>query len=372
MKILYSCLSKSWGGMEMFTVQAVSQLLKRGIYTELLCYPGSKIEEEAKRLNIVTHAAKQTGYFNFNEILKVGKLIKNNGYTLVHSQASKDLWILVPALKYIGSKIPLFLTKQLGSFVIKKDVFHQFLYKRVNAAFAISEVIKRNLLETTPLSDDKIYLLHNGVDSKRFDPIKTNRKLEREKLGFKEDEIVIGMLARFSSGKGHPDLLKAAEILIKKHVNLKFLLVGEPSRGEDEFFEKIKKMVNDLKLNSYVVFTGFRKDTEQVLSAMDIFAFPSHAEAFGIALVEAMSLELPSVCSNSDGVQDICVDNFTGCMFKNRDHIDFAKKLEILIEDKNKREEYGKNARRRVVDHFDLEHLTDKVINYYKKLGKES
>lgn len=372
MKILYSCLSKSWGGMEMFTVQAVLQLLNRGIDTELLCYPDSKIEEEAKKNKIITHAARQTGYFNIGEIYKVGKLIKNNNYTLIHTQASKDLWILVPALKLIKSNIPLFLTKQLGSFIIKKDIFHKYLYDRVTAAFAISEVIKQNLIETTPLNEGRIYLLHNGVDSVRFDPAKTDRKNEREKLGFTDDDIVIGMLARFSSGKGHVDLLKAAEILVKKYKNLKFLLVGEPSRGEDYFFEKIKNMVIELKLNDYVVFTGFRKDTEQVLSAMDIFAFPSHAEAFGIALVEAMSMELPSVCSNSDGVKDICVDDFTGLMFKNRDSVDLAKKLEILITDKEKRNEFGKNARKRVIENFDLQYLTDKVISYYQKFEKES
>lgn len=370
MKILYSCLSKSWGGMEMFTVHAVSKLLDRGINTELLCYPGSKIEEEAKKLNIVTYGIKQNGYLNFSEILKVGKLIKQNGYTHIHTQASKDLWILVPALKYIGCKIPLFLTKQLGSFIIKKDFIHKFLYNRVTAAFAISEVIKRNLIETTTLNENKIYLLHNGVDSRRFNLAKTDRIQERNRLGLKENDLVIGMLARFSSGKGHPDLLKAANLLVKKHGNLKFLLVGEPSRGEDDFYEKIKVMVKDLNLSDNVVFTGFRKDTEQVLSAMDIFAFPSHAEAFGIALVEAMSMELPSVCSNSDGVQDICIDNFTGLMFKNRDYIDFSQKIEELIINPEKRKEFGENARKRVIDFFDIEHLTDKVIDYYKTLGK--
>ncbi|HPN39137.1 MAG TPA: glycosyltransferase family 4 protein [Melioribacteraceae bacterium] len=357
--------------MEMFTVQAVLQLLKRGINTELLCYPGSKIEEEAKKINILTHTIKQTGYFNLSEILKVGKLIKNNNYSLIHSQASKDLWILVPALKWIGSKIPLYLTKQLGSFIIKKDIFHSFLYNRVTAAFAISEVIKRNLIETTPLTENKIFLLHNGIDTLRFDPQKANRTKERQNLGLTEEDIAIGMLARFSSGKGHADLLKAAEILVKKYSGLKFLLVGEPSRGEDEFFEKIKQMVNELQLANNVIFTGFRKDTEQILSAMDIFVFPSHAEAFGIALVEAMSMELPSVCSNSDGVQDICVDNVTGLMFNNRDFEDLAKKTEILITSIDKRKQLGKNARKRVTELFDIEVLTNKVVNYYKTLGKD-
>lgn len=371
MKILYSCLSKSWGGMEMFTVQAVKLLLNRGISVELLCYPGSKIEEEAKKNNIVTYPIKQTGYVNLLQIIKVGKLIKKNGYNLVHTQASKDLWVIVPALKLYRIKIPLFLTKQLGSFIIKTDFLHKCLYNRVTAAFAISEVIKTNLLQTTTLAEDKIYLLHNGVDTTKFDPEKVSKQAEREKLGLNENDIAICMLARFSSGKGHEDLLHAAELLVKKYNNLKFVLVGEASRGEETYFQKIKDLVKTLNLTDYVIFTGYRKDTENVLAAVDIFAFPSHAEAFGIALVEAMSMQLPSVCSNSDGVIDIYVDNVTGYMFKNRDYNDLAKKLEMLITDNQKRIEFGINARRRAKELFDINSLTDKVILYYNNFVEE-
>lgn len=371
MTILYSCLSQSWGGMEMFTIQAVQQLLSRGIHTELLCYPNSKIHEEAKKLNIVTYTAKQSGYFNFSELTKVARLLKSKQYSLIHTQASKDLWLLVPALKLTNLHTPLFLTKQVGSFVEKNDFLHKWLYNRITAAFAISTIIKNNLLNTTPLTQNKILMLHNGVDTKRFDPAKVNREKAREELNIADNDIVIGMLARFSPGKGHEDLLYAAKSLTQKYKNIKILLVGEPSRGEEKYANKIKQMVEDYYLSSYVIFTGFRKDTENVISAMDIFAFPSHAEAFGIALVEAMSMAKPSVCSNSDGVLDISVNNNTSYLFENKNGDQLAEKLELLIKSEETRTQFGLNARNRAVKYFDIEYLTDKVINYYKDFVKE-
>src|SRR3989339_724216 len=248
MKILYSCLSKSWGGMEMFTLTAVHQLLKRNIEVELLCFENSRLHKEAEKQKIIFHTLKASGYFHPVQSFKLSRIILNGKFDLIHTQASKDLWVLVPALKIIGSKIPLFLTKQVGSFIVKKDILHRWVYHRVTYALAISEVIKKNLLDTCPLTEDKILLLHNAVDTDRFDPQKIDKHKVRREFGFTDDEMVIGMLARFSPGKGHEEVLLAAEKLSKKFSDLKFFIVGEASRGEEAYADQIKKLVDDYQL----------------------------------------------------------------------------------------------------------------------------
>ncbi len=367
MKVLYSCLSQSWGGMEMFTIQAAQKLREHNISVVLLCYPDSKIHKKAVEENIETFPVKASGYFHPLEILKVSRLISKGNFNLVHTQASKDLWILPPALRFAHSKIPLFFTKQIGSFIVKKDFLHRFLYSRVTTAFAISEVIKKNLLDTVPLTKDKIELLHNAVDTKIFDPEKYNPKSVRNEFNIADDKIVIGMLARFSSGKGHENFLSAAKILADKYDNLIFMIVGEPSRGEEVYANKIKELCSEYNLNSKVIFTGFRSDTPEVIDAMDIFAFPSHSEAFGIALVEAMSMAIPSVCSNRDGVLDIAVDGVTSYLFEKGNSNDLADKLETLILSREKRSSFGVAARKRAVEMFDIETLTQRVIDFYNK-----
>lgn len=366
MKVFYSCLSKSWGGMEMITLTFISKLLERNVKVELLCIEESRMHIEANNLGIIIHAVKASGYFHPITTIKVANILKHGSYDLIHTQASKDLWILVPALKSFNSKIPLFLTKQVGSFVIKKDAFHKFLYNRVNKAFAISTVIKNNLIESTPLKKDKIELLYNAVDTEKFNPLKANRDKVRSEFNLKSNDLAIGMIARFTPGKGHEEFIESAELLSKKFNNLVFLIVGEASRGEDEYADTIKEMASHKNLNN-IIFTGFRSDTPDLLAAMDIFIFPSHAEAFGIALAEALAMGIPSVCANTDGVLDIAVDGETSLYFQKKDPKDLADKVEILIKDETKRIRMGKVSRIRAVKMFDINTIMDQTIKFYEQ-----
>lgn len=352
--------------MEMITLTFVKKLLERNIKVELLCIEESRMHIEANNLGLIIHAVKASGYIHPFTTIKISNIIKQGSFELVHTQASKDLWLLVPALKLSGSDMPLFLTKQVGSFIIKKDFLHKFLYNRVTKAFAISTVIKKNLIETTPLSEDKIELLFNAVDTVRFDPEKADRKKIRKEFNISDNELLLGMIARFSPGKGHEEFIDATEKLSVNHNNLKFIIVGEASRGEDEYANRIKKMVGDKKLNN-VMFAGFRGDTPDILAAMDIFVFPSHAEAFGIALAEALSMGIPSVCSAKDGVLDIAVDGETSLLFKNKNASDLEKKIETLIADPPKRISFGKASRQRAKQLFDIDIIMDQTISFYER-----
>jgi glycosyltransferase involved in cell wall biosynthesis len=366
MKVLYSCLSKSWGGMEMYTLNAVKQLIKENVSVELLCLKDSRLHIEANNIGIIIHTVKAGGYIHPAAIIKTTFTLMKNNYSLIHTHASRDLWILVPALFISRKKSVLFLTKHVGSRIVKKDPLHNLLYRRVNRIFAISNVIKKNLIETCPIIPDRISIMPNGVDIAKFNPQKAEREKVRNEFNIKADEIVLGMLARFTPGKGHEEFLKAARELNKDFDNLKYLIVGESSRGEERYTRYIKKLAEEFKLKN-IIFAGFRSDTSDVLSAMDIFVFPSHSEAFGIALIEAMAMKIPSVCSSSDGVLDIAVNNVTSILFQRRDHSDLIVKLLRLINSEELRIKLGQNARQRVVEYFNIEMITQKTIDFYNK-----
>lgn len=370
MKVLYSCLSKSWGGMEMVTINSIKQLLERNISVELICTAESRIHIEANNLGMIIYPIKAPGYFHPVITIKAASIIKNGNYDIIHTHASKDLWLLVPALKLVKNKTPLILTKHVGSFIVKTDKLHNWLYRRVNYTIAISNVIKRNLIETTSLDEDKIILHYNGVDPQKFNPVNVDRTKVRKEFNIEDAEIVIGMAARFSSGKGHECFLAAAKELNKKYNNLKFIIVGEASKGEGSYAEEIKKLASEYELCN-IIFTGFRIDMPEMMAVMDIFAFPSQAEAFGVALVEAMAMGKPSVCTNSDGILDIAVDNETGFLFENNNSIDLKEKLEVLINSTEKRDSFGNAARKRVLEYFDSQKLMDGLVEIYNNIIKK-
>ncbi len=351
----------------MVTVATIKQLLERDINVELICTAESRIHIEANNIGTILYPVKAPGYIHPLATMKTASIIKNGKYDIVHTHASKDLWLLVPALKLSRSKIPLILTKHVGSFIYKTDRMHNYLYKRLNYAIAISSVIKKNLMETTNLGEEKIILHPNGVDVNKFDPSKVSGAKVREEFNVKDDELLIGMVARFSPGKGHEEFIEAAGELNKAYNNLKFIIIGEASRGEDEYEKNIKSLAEKYGLHN-LIFAGFRVDMPEVLAAMDIFVFPSHSEAFGVALVEAMAMEKPSACTNSDGILDICVDNETGLLFEKQNPKDLAEKISRLIDEPELRMKFGKAARKRVLEKFDSEKLMDELVRFYKEI----
>lgn len=368
MKVLHTCLSRSWGGMEMYSLLTAKLLAASGVEVEMLCLPNSRLYEEAVKQNLTGFTVNYRNQLSLGAVLKLSRLIRERKYDLIHAEASKDLWLITPALRLANFNIPLLLSKHVGSFIVKKDFLHRFVYGRVTKALAISRVIKKNLVDTTPLRDEKIILLHNGIDANKFDPAKYNKNKVRNEFKIDENELLIGMTARFSPGKGHEEFLFAARELTKKFGNLKFIIIGEPSKGEDKYAKEIKSLAVQFGITDKIIFTGYRTDIPEILAAMDIFVFPSHAEAFGLSLIEAMSMEKPSVCSNSDGVLDIALDGVTSFMFEKQNAAELKEKIELLIIDHAKRKEFGTASRKRVLDNFDTAIFTNKLIDIYKEV----
>ena len=350
--------------MEMYTLTAMRQLLTRGIEVHLLCFEGSTLQKEAREQGLTVYSSTASSYFHPKEIYTVSKLLRAEKFDLIHTHASKDLWLLTPAIKLSGLSLPLFLTKHVGSYIAKKDLLHRWIYSSVTKAFAISNVIKRNLLDTCPLTEDKIILLHDGIDMSRFHPGAANAEEVKKELGIQPGEITLGMTGRFSPGKGHEEYLKAMAGLREEFPHSRGIIVGEASYGETAYGDNIKSMAKELKLDN-VLFAGYRKDTERMYAAMDIFVFPSHSEAFGMALVEAMAMGKPSVCTNSDGVPDIAVDNETSFLFTKQSAEDLEEKLRILLRSEELRNTFSRNAVIRARKLFDIEILTDRVIKLY-------
>jgi glycosyltransferase involved in cell wall biosynthesis len=113
------------------------------------------------------------------------------------------------------------------------------------------------------------------------------------------------------------------------------------------------------------LFAGFRRDIPDLMAAFDVFAFPSHAEAFGLVLIEAMAMERPVVSTNCDGVLDIVVDGVTGLYVNPRNAIQLANAIEKLGTDGELREKIGKNGRRRVEELFDQRRQIARIEEIY-------
>jgi len=347
------------------------RMAQRGHVVWLACCTGSRLEEEAEKENLNVFPLGVRSYFHPRLIIQLRRFVLDKAIMVVHCQHSKDLATVVPAVNWAGRKIPVVLSKRVGSYVMKRDPLHRFTYGNVSRVLSISEVIRKNVMATTPMKPERVITVHHGVDTDEFSPATARRAGVRNEFGVQEHEVLTGFVGRFSPGKGHEDFLQAAALLVRHHSHVRFVIVGEASYREQQYESSIRALCGRLNLEGRVLFAGFRPDVPDVMAALDIFAFPSHAESFGAVVVEAMALERPVVSTNCDGVLDIVVDGETGLYVNPGKPHELADAIARLIGDASLRERLGKAGRARVMEMFDQRGMIDKIENIYLEVINE-
>ena len=98
---------------------------------------------------------------------------------------------------------------------------------------------------------------------------------------------------------------------------------------------------------------------------MDIFVFPSHAEAFGLVVIEAMAMGKPVIATNSDGILDIIENDKTGILVSPKDISSLTQAGLMLAKDVNLRIRLGKVGQEHVIQAFSLDKMLDKIETCY-------
>ncbi|MBR0095568.1 MAG: glycosyltransferase [Synergistaceae bacterium] len=166
----------------------------------------------------------------------------------------------------------------------------KFLIKNFNLRFiTLHERMQREINNLFNVNDTLI--LNNGIDFARFDNAK-DKALMRRELNIQDDAFVIGHVGRFNAAKNHDLLVKIFKEICRLNAKAFLLMVGD---GElREFIEHDLKDYQD----KYLILSD-RTDVPDILSAMDVFVFPSLYEGLGIALVDAQKMMLPCIISNT-------------------------------------------------------------------------
>ncbi len=371
LKILQTCFSVSWGGLEMQAIELSRQLHAHGHEVWLAAPTDSRLAQKAAGHPFSLLPLPIRGYVHPLLAWRLARFIRRQRIDVIHCQHSRDLATVIPARQLAGGTVPALLSKRMGSYVQKKDPFHRYTYGHLRYVLAISNVIQRNVLDTTPMTPDRVLTLHDAVDLTLFDPKKVDRPATRASFGIHDATPVIGFVGRFSPGKGHEEILDAAKILSDRGLDFRLVIVGEASHGEEAYAAAIRAKAATLALGEKVHFAGYRADVPAVMAAFDLFAFPSHAESFGVVLIEAMAMRRAVVATNCDGVVDIVVDRLTGLMVPPRQAVPLADALGRLVRDPAMAVRMGEAGRQRVEDLFDQKKQIDRLETIYRDVIAE-
>ena len=223
------------------------------------------------------------------------------------------------------------------------------LTRWTSAYFGVAEAQRRYLVDELGYPDDKIRIIHNGVDPALFD-VNTDRGVLAE-FGWAEDDPVVGILAELSPIKDHGTFLRAARIVIDEMPRARFLIIGDGACRV-----QLETLCAELRITSNVHFAGVRHDVARLLRAIDVFALSSiTVECFSIALLEAMACARPAVCTAVGGIPEMINDGETGYLVPPGDRHQLAARLMNVLSNPQTARRMGRAGRDRVEAEFSLD-----------------
>lgn len=237
----------------------------------------------------------------------------------------------------------------------------QYSSKSLKKVIAISEVIKRELIENYKLDESIIEVVYNGTNIDEFNPknIELYKDDIRKKHLIKEGDLVLLFVAAEFKRKGLRVILDA---MIKLDENIKLLVVGGDKKGDFE------ALIKKYGLDKRVIFVGRTKEVYKYYAASDIFVFPTKYEAFGQVITEAAATGIPVITSKLSGAAELFKHNVDAVLLDNpNDSNELKKKLDYLIQDKKLREEIGISGRK-TIESYTWERTSKEMLKIYKDL----
>lgn len=143
--------------------------------------------------------------------------------------------------------------------------------------------------------EKKMIIIPNGIDTDYFKPQKENRFRLRKKWGGGNKEILVGLIGRIDPMKDHSTFFKAAEIVLKKNKNFRFVCVGN---GPKPYKDELVAFGQSLGISNHLVWAGSLKEMPEVYNALDIVCSSSVTEGFPNVIGEAMASGVPCVVTD--------------------------------------------------------------------------
>jgi len=190
----------------------------------------------------------------------------------------------------------------------------------------------------------------------------------RSELNIAKDEIVIGTIAQICHRKGVDIFVDCAKKLLEKHRNLRFIVIGPPGKGEDNYVQEINNSLNNTTYGDKINFLGSRKDIPDLLATMDIFSLPTRAEPFGMVITEAMAASIPVVASEIGGIPEILSSEKYGFLVKNINSDHFFNVINSILESNDLGKEVGINGKNSLIGRFDEASIKRKIVEIYDEL----
>ncbi len=344
------------GGTERQAGYIANYLQEKGHTVTVVCLENLNTFEEFFRVPVIHLNSGSTPARLFTNLFLLNKQLKKLNADLIISRAWNANLLCSMASALTGIPAVLFLSGSIdlsGSSFWKRTV-QSFMLNKAAKIISVSNESKSNCVRWLQIPEEKIRVIHNGVD------LEMAAELSAESIDLPEKLSQNGPVAVFAGRliprKGLDLLLDALSGVQSSGIDLKLLVVGD---GEDR--EKYEQMAQRLNLESSVFFVGEKKNPFPYIKYGDIFVLPSRSEGFPNVLLEAMVLGKPVVAADCDTGPREIINGKNGTLVPAENIEMLAEALMTYLNNIELQNLHAKNAFTTIQEKFNLDSQLQKI-----------
>ena len=374
MKILLvqPAVSPSKGGAQWNTARLASGLAHRGHVVRLI----GEFQSVPEMRDFLDHPAISIAPIRVHSggLLPIIKLLNETRKfkpDVIHSclrsgDVATGLAALIlkkPVITTVGEKLPTEHDVRHG--VGWKGKIHKFFLRRVfSAACATSQFSKEHLTNYSGMSESKIQVVPNGVDTEIFN---NHRESPSDPTTDEAKKVELGVVGRIAPEKRVDLLIELVEELHRRGIDAHATVVGE---GISEEF--VKKQVEASTANNNIQFLGNQPDMVSVYRKFDVLIHFGTVEGFGLALAEAMACGIPVVAANAGGSAEIIENTVDGFLVEPGAISDYADAVVTLAADNTVSQSISANAQQKISTEYSITKFVENYESVYTSIAGES
>ncbi len=236
---------------------------------------------------------------------------------------------------------------------------------RCHRLVSVADAMTGLMVRANVAPREKFVTVYSGMDVDMFLGADERRSVVRAELGYRDDHVVVGKLARLFHLKGHQDVIQAARKVVDRVPSVRFLFVGD-----GVLQRQLRDHISSVGLDEYFQFTGLVPPAKVagLLSAMDLVVHTSLREGLARALPQSLIVGRPVISYDIDGASEVVIDGVTGRLIVPRDITGLSDALVQLSSDESLRKIMGTEGQRRFQDQFRHELMTSQLRKIYSQL----
>ena len=362
-----------------FVAGQAAYMRTKGFESHAVSSPGGPLTrfatEESVTVHPVSMARRITPFRDLVALFQLWRLFRTLRPHIVHGHTPKGGLLGMIAARF--ARVPVRIYHMHGlPFITATGLTRRILMateavscRMASQVLCVSRSVRSLAVDLQLSPPEKIHVLLqgscNGIDAEtEFNPDRLNASIRddvRRRYGIPPNATVVGFVGRLARAKGLVELDAAWQMLRKEHLDIHLLLVGPEEPGDPP----PPGLLERLRTDSRVHFTGENWETPPLYSAMDILVLPTHREGFPIVLLEAAAIELPIVATCVTGCLDAVQDGITGTLVPAYDSDALAVGLQRYVRDPVLRRRHGVAARARILRDFSSAAMREAIYQKY-------